>query len=104
MVRSMGDHRGRATPTVPTFLVECYWPGVTVEAAAEAVAAVSEACATLVVPGLKARVAHSVLMAADEAVLLWLEADCEETVARLCQRAEVAYDRASLVIPLGGQE
>jgi hypothetical protein len=99
----MGDHCGEARPTVLPFLVECYWPGVTVEAAAEAVGAVSRACSMLAVQGLEARVTQSVLMPTDEAVLLWLETDSEETIARVYKQAEVAYDRASVVIPLGGQ-
>jgi hypothetical protein len=103
MVSSMGDHRGGVRPTVLSFLVECYWPGVTLEAAVDAVGAVSRACSKLAVQGLEARVTQSVLMPADEAVLLWLETDSEESIARLYQQAEVAYDRASVVIPLCGR-
>jgi hypothetical protein len=103
MVTTMGDHRGGRRPTVRTFLVECYWPGVTLEAATDAVGAVREACTTLAGQGLGVRVTQSVLMPADEAVLLWLETDREETIVRIYKQAEVAYDRASVVIPLGGQ-
>jgi hypothetical protein len=99
----MGNYRGGRRPAVLTFLVECYWPGVTFEAAADAAGAVRHACSTLAGQGLEVRVAQSVLMPAGEAVLLSLETDSEKTIVRLYKQAEVAYDRASVVIPLSGQ-
>jgi hypothetical protein len=99
----VGDDDGAVRLTILTFLVECYWPGVTADVAADAVRAVNQACSTLAVQGFAARVTQSALMPADEAVLLWLETDSEETIARLYKQAEVAYDRATVVVPLSGE-
>ena len=97
---SVAHHDGGAAPAAQTFLGECYWPGVTAEGATAAAAAVACACADLRAEGVPARVMWAALMPADEAVLYWLESPGEDTVADIYRRADVAYDRVTVVVPL----
>ena len=100
-------HRGPRTPSVArvnaprqeagsstrTFLVEHYWPGVTVEAFAEAVRRVREAMEGLRGQGEPIRPMSSTLVPQDEAAYWVVDAPSMDLVELAYARAGVPYER-----------
>jgi hypothetical protein len=78
---------------VGTFLVERYWPGVTVEAFADAVLRLEEAVAALRRDGTAIRTVGSTLVSEDEAAYWVVDAPSREAVALAWARAGVPAER-----------
>lgn len=77
-----------------TFLVECYWPGLT-QARAE------KAAARLAAGGPEIAFRSAIVVPADEVVLCLFEADSAAGVPELCRRAGLPCDRILQVTQLG---
>ncbi len=75
------------------YLVERYWPGVTIDALHDAVVRLRAACETVTAGPTKVRHVESTLLAADETVFCLFEATSLEAVVAVNRRAEVGVDR-----------
>ena len=85
-------------PERTTYLVEHYWPGITVDifrSAAERVRATAEVMAQ---GGTPIRYRHSTLVPADEAVFCVFEAASAELIEQLYARAGVAFERIVIAL------
>jgi hypothetical protein len=78
---------------VRTFLVECYWPGVTEEAYLQVASRVLEAAGRSSESGAPVRFLDSLFMPGDEAVFLRFESESRTAVEQMCERAGVRCDR-----------
>jgi hypothetical protein len=76
---------------VATFLVERYWPGVTLETAR----AVSDAIAVAADPAGPARVVETILAATDEVCFWYVEAASAATVRAAFAAAAIPIDRVA---------
>ncbi len=83
----------RTTGGARTFLLECFWPGVTEAAIAAAALRARRAAHELAEAGRPARYLGSQLVPGDEVVFFELEADSEQTARELGLRAEIPYER-----------
>lgn len=84
-----------STPAPGTYLVECYWPGVTRAAAHEAIGRARAAAAEISGAGRHVRLVHSTFIAADEAVLSIFEAVSAPAVREASEQAGLSVDRIS---------
>lgn len=84
--------RPTAAP-VATFLVERYWPGVTVEAFVDAVSRLQDCVDSLSRDGAAVRTVASTLVPADEAVYWIVDGPSADVVAIAFARAEITLDR-----------
>lgn len=85
-----------STPVPGTYLVECYWPGVTRSAAREAIGRAHAAAAAISETGRRIRLVHSTFVAADEAVLSLFEAVSAQAVREASEQASLSVDRISM--------
>lgn len=82
-----------AHPGASTFLVERYWPGITHELLAAAIARGELEAGDPTRVGGRVRRLGSVLLAADEVVFCLFTADSADAVAEVNDRARFPYDR-----------
>lgn len=92
-VSSVNARSRQAGSSTRTFLVERYWPGVTVEAFTEAVRRVREAMEGLRGQGELIRPMSSTLVPQDEAAYWVVDAPSMDLVALAYARAGVPYER-----------
>jgi len=85
----------RPTRPVATFLVERYWPGVTVELFIDAVRRIDEVVARLRREGAAIRTVASTHVPDDEAAYWVVDASAVELVERVFRQAEISVDRRS---------
>jgi hypothetical protein len=76
-----------------TYLVECYWPGVTPDAASEAGGRLEEVTRQLAETGHRVRYLGTLLIADDEVVFCRVRADARDEVEQASVRAGLRYDR-----------
>jgi hypothetical protein len=88
----MSPARPRVQP-VTTFLVERYWPGVTVERFIDAVRRIDEVVARLRREGAAIRTVASTHVPDDEAAYWVVDASAVELVERVFRQAEISVDR-----------
>ena len=74
------------------YLVECYWPGVSEQKLADAVARAHAAASQLRREGGDVEFLSSILVPADETVFC-LFAGCEADVTATSERAEIPFER-----------
>jgi hypothetical protein len=90
-----------ATPAaVPVFLLECYWPDVTLRHAATAVARARSAAASMTRDGRPVRYLHGVFVPGEESLLCVFEASSAGDVAETARRAALRADRIVAAIDL----
>ena len=77
----------------PTYFVERYWPGITAEAHAAAVARGRRPAAAMRLEGKEIDHVGSTLIPAQETVFCVFEAESLAVVAELNERADFPYDR-----------
>jgi hypothetical protein len=78
-----------------TYLVECFWPGLTREAVEAANARAVERAAALRREGSSLRFLGSLLVPGDEVVFFQFAADSSEEVVRASLDAELPFDRVA---------
>jgi hypothetical protein len=78
-----------------TYLVECFWPGLTREAVEAANARVRERAAALRREGSSLRFLGSLLVPGDEVVFFQFTAASSEEVVRASREAELPFDRVA---------
>ncbi len=83
----------RTTVDTRAFLLECFWPGATEEAIADAARRARDVAHDLAKTGRPIRYLGSQLVPGDEVVFFELEADSEQTARELGLRAEIPYER-----------
>jgi hypothetical protein len=88
----MSPARPRVQP-VATFLVERYWPGVTLEAFTEAAGRLADSVDRLRREGAAIRTVAATLVPGDEAAYWVVEAPSIELVELACARAGVPVER-----------
>ena len=86
----------KETPKPATYLVECYWPGVTRATVCEAIGRAHAAAVEISGTGRPVRLIHSTFVAADEAVLSVFEAGSAHAVREASERAGLSVDRISI--------
>ncbi len=84
------------TPVPGTYLVECYWPGVTQAAVSRAVGDAHAAAAKISATGRHVRLVHSTFVAEDEAVLNLFEGISADAVREASEQAGLSVDRISI--------
>lgn len=93
---------GHLKDTVATFLVERYWPGVTVTAFAEVSRGVDESVERLRMRGASIRAIASTLVLADEAAYWVVDAASADLVSLAFEGAGVVVDRMVEAVDLRG--
>jgi hypothetical protein len=83
-----------------TYLVERYWPGVTLEAATDGAARAYGAAEAMTAEGIDVRMLWSSVMLADEAVLSFYEARSANAVEEVNRRAGLPVDRITSCVPV----
>ena len=76
-----------------TYMVECFWPGVTPELIEEAAARASRRAEELAQEGVSVRYLGSILVPGDEVVFFQLDGPSAEAVAGVAVRAELPFER-----------
>ncbi len=89
------DLRPAGTPVAGTYLVECYWPGITHAAVSEAIDHAHAAAAKISATGRHVRLVHSTFVAGDEAVLNLFEGVSADAVREASEQAGLSVDRIS---------
>jgi hypothetical protein len=79
-----------------TYLVECFWPGVTREAVEAANARARDRAALLRREGSSLRFLGSLLVPDDEVVFFQFRATSSEEVARASLEAQLPFDRVAV--------
>jgi hypothetical protein len=82
-----------ACPATTTYLVEHYWPGITVEAFHSATERVRATARSMAQDGTLIRYRHSILVPVDEAAFCVLDAASSNLVEQLYARAGIRFDR-----------
>jgi hypothetical protein len=82
----------------PTYLVECFWPGVTREAVMAANARARERAAALRRTGSALRFLGSLLLPGDEVVFFQFSAASREEVTQASREAALPFDRVALSV------
>jgi hypothetical protein len=95
----MSPTRSRARP-VGTFLVERYWPGVTLEAFTVAAKRLEDSVVQLRRGGVAIRTVAATLVPADEAVYWIVDAASIDLVETACDRAGMGAERIVAAIDL----
>ena len=88
----------------PTFLVECFWPGVTPDAVESASHRARDGAAALRVEGVSIRFLGSWFVPADEVVFFQYSASSEQELVRALRDAELPADRVTASLWLDAQE
>ena len=91
--------------TIPpvTYLVECYWPGVTRAGVFAAIRRAHAAAADISRTGRRVELVRSTFVPGDEAVLCVFEASSPEDIAEANSRAGVRFDRISAAVDVAGE-
>jgi hypothetical protein len=87
-----------------SYLVEHYWPGVTVEAFRGATERVRAAAAAMAREGAYIRFLHSTMVPADEAAFCAFDATSAELVEQAYARAGVRFERLVETVELPGSK
>ena len=87
-----------------TYLVECFWPGVTQEAVEAANGRARERAAALGREGSSLRFLGSLFVPADEVVFFQFTATSSEEVARASLEAQLPFDRVALSVWIEPEE
>ena len=82
-----------AGPTLVTYIVECFWPGVRDALVADGAERARTAAAALAVDGQPVTLTGSVLIPGDEVVFYLFEGPSLEAVHGVCQRAALPFER-----------
>lgn len=77
----------------PAFVVECYWPGLTADAVADATRRLAGRLADLAVGGVASELLHSTYVPDDESVQWVVRAPTAELVDLACAAAGIEYQR-----------
>jgi hypothetical protein len=85
--------RSAGFPGATTYLVEHYWPGITLEAFRAAAERVRSAAEAMTRDGTPIHYRHSTMVPADEAAFCVFDAASMELIEKLCARARVRFDR-----------
>jgi hypothetical protein len=96
--------RDSPAPGSSTFLVEHYWPGVTVESFRAAAERVGEAADALAREGAAIRFLHSTVVPADEAAFCAFDAASAALVEEAYARAGVGFERLVETVELPGPQ
>jgi hypothetical protein len=88
----------------PTYLVECYWPGLTVEAVAAADARARERAAVLRAQGSSVRFLGSLLVPGDEVAFFQFGGASADEVTRAAREAGLPLDRVVASLRLDATE
>lgn len=91
-------------PGSSTFLVEHYWPGVTVATFETATERVGAAVAALTREGATIRMLHSIVVPADEAAFCAFDAASAALVEEAYARVGVQFERLVETIELPGSQ
>ena len=94
------DPLGAKPAAVPVFLLECYWPDVTLGRAATAVARARSAAAAMTLGGRPVRYVNGIFVPSEESVLCVFEASSARDVAETARRAGLRADRIVAAIDL----
>jgi len=86
-----------------SFLVECYWPGVSEEKLADAVGRVREAAAALRREGRGVQFLGSILVPTDETVFC-LFVGAEEDVRTVSEQADMPFERVLASLRIDGKQ
>ena len=86
-----------------TFLVEHYWPGVTLEAFRSAAERVREAAEEMALAAAPIRFLHSTLVPADENAFCLFAAASAELVEEAYRRAGVPFERIRAALQVEGE-
>jgi len=84
-----------SAPLEATYLVECFWPGVTREAVEAANGRARERAALLRQEGSSLRFLGSLLVPGDEVVFFQFTATSRDEVTRASREAELPFDRVA---------
>lgn len=95
----MSPTRPRVRP-VTTFLVEQYWPGVTLEAFTEAAGRLGDSVIRLQREGAAIRTVAATLVPSDEAAYWIVDAPSSDLVEKACQGAGMGAERIVPAIDL----
>ena len=82
-----------SAPLGQTYLLECFWPGVTDETVRAAARRLRRAARELAGTGPPLRYLGSQLVPGDEVVFFEVEAGSEEAAGELARRAEIPVER-----------
>lgn len=85
-----------------TYLVECYWPGLTVEAVEAADARARERAAALRAQGSSVRFLGALLVPGDEVAFFQFGGSSADEVARAAREAGLPLDRVVAALRLDG--
>ena len=88
------------SPARKSYLVECYWPGLTEARALRRTRRVEEVAAGLSAEGTEVRYRTAFIVPDDEVALCLFEAASAADVEEVCRRAQLPYDRILLVAAL----
>lgn len=83
-----------------TYLVECYWPGVTTFSCAEAMARAGEVAQAMRAEGREIRFLDGLLLLTDEVAFYRFASPSTSDVEQACARARLPYERISEYIAL----
>lgn len=89
---------------MPTFLLERFWPGITPTRAMTVVARDDALAATMRGEGRSIRVVRTTLLPGDETLMSIVEAESEQDVAELGERAEAPADRVVAALELSATD
>lgn len=81
------------SPGPQSYLVECYWPGLTEAGAVSRTRRVEEVAAELSPKGTRVRYRSSFVVPEDEVALCLFEAASAADVEEVCRRAGLPFDR-----------
>ncbi len=85
---------------MPTYVVERYWPGVTEERLAQAIARSKEVVGLMNQDGIPVRYLRSTLVPGDEVVFSLYEGPSAEVIREANERAQIHFDRIVEAIEL----
>jgi hypothetical protein len=88
----------------PTFLVECFWPGVTLDAVESASRRARDGAAALRVEGASVRFLGSWFVPADEVVFFQYAASSDQEVVRASRDADLPVNRVTASLWLESEE
>ena len=78
---------------MPTYIVERYWPGVTKDRLAQAIARSEKVIVSMNQGGIPVRYLRSTLVPADEVVFSLYDGPSAEAIREANERAQVPFDR-----------
>ena len=88
---------------MPIYIVERYWPGVTQEHLAQAIARSKEAVALMNQDGIPVRYLRSTLVPGDEVVFSLYEGPSAEAIREANERSRFHFDRIAEAVDLAAE-